>query len=61
MAALEKEKSILSKEKLEETNPNGYSFETIKNKVNNPAPERKSLTPNITSHLQEEKAIVLVP
>lgn len=53
----EKEKSILSKEKLEETNPNGYSFETIKNKVNNPAPERKSLTPNITSHLPEEKAI----
>lgn len=53
----EKEKSILSKEKLEETNPNGYSFETIKNKVNNPASERKSLTPNITSHLQEEKAI----
>ena len=50
----EKEKSILSKEKLEETNPNGYSFETIKNKVNNHSPERKTLTPNITSNMQEK-------
>lgn len=63
----EKEKSILSKEKLEETNPNGYSFETIKNKVNNPTPERKPLTTNspiTTSHIEkptEKKTISTSP
>lgn len=44
----EKEKSILAKEKQEEA-PSGYSFETIKNKVNNQTVERKPYTSSLPS------------